>query len=485
MSKRITILFGKLLFLMALILVLPGVLFAQIDEEEKYYESILDTVVEVQNPVYKPVISLGTGYLSFWGDVRSPIASPLYGNIAGKLNISTLFGRKHYSKGNVFVILGSIEAHDPKLSYQMQQQPLPLDELNNPIFVNSSFNTNIFQLGLSVEYNFGHLFGPAKRFKPYVSIGFSTIFFSPKGNFKSSESDEFYYFWSDGTMRNSSESGPDAYQARIIRFDKAFETDLSGVDLYKQGSISQQTFSIPLDVGFDFYLSDRINLRVGTAINYCFSDKIDNYDSNIAKAQGYPVQNDINDIFSFTYFTMNFDLFSDPKTILVERVFAMLGEDYDYDIFFSDADGDGVFDRFDECSDTPGGVQVDSLGCPSDTDFDGIFDYNDKEPGTPEGAIVDENGVQVTADVLAAMFNRKGEAVSRQQVRLIPLTHVWSRSLTYSPGQIPEKLRIVDTDSDGYISFQELMKAVNEFFDEKNNLTLQDLYDLNEYFFAQ
>ena len=43
----------------------------------------------------------------------------------------------------------------------------------------------------------------------------------------------------------------------------------------------------------------------------------------------------------------------------------------------------------------------------------------------------------------------------------------------------------VDSDSDGYISFQELMRAVNEFFDGTNNLTLQDLYDLNEYFFAQ
>jgi len=169
----------------------------------------------------------------------------------------------------------------------------------------------------------------------------------------------------------------------------------------------------------------------------------------------------------------------------VERVFAMLGEDYDYEIFFSDADGDGVFDRFDECPDTPAGVAIDSIGCPSDTDFDGVFDYMDKEPNTPEGAIVDESGSQVTADVLAAMFNRKSEAVSRKQVRLIPVTHVWSHSLNYTPGKLPEKLRVVDSDADGYISFQELMRAVNEFFDGTNNLTLQDLYDLNEYFFAQ
>jgi len=57
--------------------------------------------------------------------------------------------------------------------------------------------------------------------------------------------------------------------------------------------------------------------------------------------------------------------------------------------------------------------------------------------------------------------------------------------LNYTPGKLPEKLRVVDSDADGYISFQELMRAVNEFFDGTNNLTLQDLYDLNEYFFAQ
>ena len=484
MKKLIKLHLGRLVTVLALLVVLPNALHAQIDEEE-YYKGILDTIVEVQNPVYKPVISLGVGYLSFWGDVRNPISSPLYGSVAGKLNVSNLVGRKHYFKGNIFAIYGDIFAHDPKLSYLMQQQPLPLDDLNNPIFVNSAFKTNIFQLGLSFEYNFGHVFGPAKRFKPFLSVGFSTIFFSPKGNFLNNESGNFYYFWSDGTMRNFPENGPDAYRARIVRFDSDYETDLSGKDLYKQGSISQQTFSVPIDLGFDFYLSDRVNLRVGAAFNYCFSDKIDNYDSKIAKAQGYPVKNNIKDIFSFTYFTMNFDLFSDPKTILVERVFAMLGEDYDYEIFFSDADGDGVFDRFDECPDTPAGVAVDSIGCPSDTDFDGVFDYMDKEPNTPEGAIVDENGSQVTADVLAAMFNRKSEAVSRKQVRLIPVTHVWSRSLNYTPGKIPEKLRVVDSDADGYISFQELMRAVNEFFDGTNNLTLQDLYDLNEYFFAQ
>lgn len=482
-TRKIHTAFWKVLVVFTISLGFTNPAFSQ--EDEDYFKGILDTIVEVQNPNYKPVISLGTGYLSFYGDIRNTITSPLYGNWAVKVNVSNLFGKKHYFKGNVFAIMGEMSAHDPKVSYSMQQQPLPVDDIGNPIYVNSAFQTNVFQAGISAEYNFGHIFGPAKRFKPFIGIGFSTIFYSPKGNIINNAGNGFYYFWSDGTMRDFAEGGPDAYRARIVRFDNRYETDLSNADFYKQGSIPQQTFSIPIDLGFDFYLSDRVNLRVGTTVNYCLSDKIDNYDSKIAKAQGYPVKNSMNDIFAFTYFTMNFDLFSDPKTILVERVFALWGEDYDYTVFFSDNDGDGVFDRFDDCPDTPAGVEVDSVGCPMDTDMDGVFDYMDEEPNTSSGATVDEKGRQVTADVLAAMFNRKGEAVSRKEVRLIPLTYVWSRSLTYTPGKIPAKLQPVDTDGDGYVSYQELMRAINDFFDGTNNFTLQDIYDLNEYFFSQ
>jgi OOP family OmpA-OmpF porin len=65
----------------------------------------------------------------------------------------------------------------------------------------------------------------------------------------------------------------------------------------------------------------------------------------------------------------------------------------------SDSDGDGVFDRFDRCVDTPQGAPVDKNGCSLDSDHDGVFDYNDKCPGTsPVGVIVDENGCPLDSD---------------------------------------------------------------------------------------
>ena len=50
-----------------------------------------------------------------------------------------------------------------------------------------------------------------------------------------------------------------------------------------------------------------------------------------------------------------------------------------------DDDKDGIHNCYDQCPDTPFGIETDSVGCPLDTDKDGIYDYQDPTPFTPEG----------------------------------------------------------------------------------------------------
>ena len=63
-----------------------------------------------------------------------------------------------------------------------------------------------------------------------------------------------------------------------------------------------------------------------------------------------------------------------------------------------DSDGDGVYDKFDQCPNTSKGVNVYSNGCPMDTDGDGVPDYLDKCPNTPTGVKVDMRGCPLDTD---------------------------------------------------------------------------------------
>lgn len=478
--------FGIKIFLTALLSTLGLVALAQ--EEDEYWNKLLNEEVEVENPVYKPVISVGAGVLGFFGDIKNSGANILSGKNGVKINVSTFVGKKNYYKLNVFTILGgSLSGQDFNISRKMQQQSiLPKDDLGDDIYPNSSFYTDLFQLGVNFEYGFAHFLKDQKKFRPFVSIGISTFQYSPKGDLSyidANNNPSYYYFWSDGTIRNFNQNGPNAWRAVPVSLDRKYETDLSKANMYDRGSYSQNSFSIPVEVGLDFYLSYRVNLRIASTVNYAFTDVMDNFDSKVAKKNGLK-DNGYNDIFTFTYFSMNFDLFSEKKTMMIEKMFADL-DNFDYEVLLADQDNDGVLDVMDQCPDTPNGVAVDSIyGCPLDTDKDGVYDYMDKEANTPIGATIDDNGVQLSQDKLAEMFNQKN-AVLRKEIKVIPVAPIWTRSITFTPGIIPDKFKAVDTDGDGYISFTELLKTVDDYFDEKTTFKPEDIYDLNSFFFSQ
>lgn len=476
---------GSKLVLTIILLFLGLVTFAQ--EDEEFWNKLLKEEVEVENPVYKPVISLGAGVFSFMGDIRNPGANALSGKFGYKLNVSTLFGTKNYFKLNIFAALGSVSGQDFNISRIMQIEtpttPLPVDEINDPIYPNTAFSTDFFQFGLNVEYGFGHFFGAAKRIRPFVSLGVAPIQYSPKGNLKYTKTNgtpDYYHYWSDGTIRNFPEGSINAWKAGVINLDDTYETDLSGINMFDIGSYSQTSVTFPAEVGLDFYLSDRVALRIATSYSFAMTDLLDNYNDKIAKKYGTKTDGH-RDIFSFTYFTMNFDLFSDAKTLTIEKYFADI--EYDY-MLLADEDNDMVFDTWDKCPDTPVGVAVDSTGCPLDGDNDGVFDYIDKEQNTPIGATVDDQGVQLSEDKLTEIFEQKN-AVSRNAIKLVPVAPIWTRNITFTPGVIPPKFKQVDNDGDGYISFAELLKAVDAYFDEKSEFKTEDVYELNEFFFSQ
>jgi hypothetical protein len=177
-------------------------------------------------------------------------------------------------------------------------------------------------------------------------------------------------------------------------------------------------------------------------------------------------------------------LFSDPKILRNKLLFLDI-EGYDYDLI-GDEDGDNVFDINDKCLNTPNGLAVDTAGCPDDTDKDGVADYMDKQNFTPMGAIVDKDGVEIPDNLL--WDNLGLEALPRDQVEaLLAITNNMSAGSGRRVGamEIPEKFKSLDTDGDGYISFDEVLKTIDSFFDFDTELNTSDIYELNDFFFAQ
>lgn len=452
-STFFRVLFGILLA------IAPVHLFAQ-DDDEEYYESLLKETVEVLNPVYKPVLGFGYGYMNFFGEVKNKRQNPLMGSPAYKINVATYVDNKRYFKANFFLLLGKLGGN--KVS--------PGDTA-----MNLNFTTDITTFGINLHYDFKPFIKPGALITPFVSLGIENVQFNSKSDLFYNRNGEklSYIYRSDGTIRDD--------LGNIIKRDNIFETDLRDLNLYELGSYNQSTLAIPVEAGFDFAISNRVTMRLGYSLHYTFTDNIDNVSS---KAKQGIKGDKNNDMFGYSYMTFHFDLFSSAKTITVQKLFADVEWDYS---LYGDNDNDLVFDGWDQCPNTPPGIEVDTTGCPYDDDKDGVPNYQDKEVHSSLSAIVDNDGIEINAEKLAEELSTQ-QSISRSEVESFLMMQ---RARTrYNMGKssipIPQRYKRLDKDLDSYISFDELLDAIDEFFDEASELkTAQDLYELNDFFFAQ
>jgi len=455
MKKSLTYIILSVLFL--------GLSQAVLSQDE--FDSLLIREIVVQNPVYKPVLGLGVGITNFYGDVQNDYINNMVGMYGFRATISTYLDSKRSFIGNFHLIYGSLTGNERDL-----------DNLER----NLNFQSDIIVFGLNLEYNFAHFFSnPDPVIRPFVSAGIENLSFDSKGDlhYKMNDSVTYEYnYWSDGTIRNIEESKRNLGPNVVLSRDWSYETDLR--ELQGADSIyTKNTFAIPVDLGIDFRVTDRVTMRLGTSLHLSFSDFIDN-----VGWEGTQVTGDFtNDYFSFTYLSMHLDLFSPPRVITEELLFAELGE-YDYDMF-DDEDADGVFDISDNCPGTPPGIEVDTLGCPYDDDYDGVPNYLDREKDTPEGSFVDDDGITIADDELIALVNFP-DAVPRSQLHLY-LEGTFAVGDRMTLAEMPEKFHPLDMDGDGYLSFNEMLSSIDAFFDFETELDSDDVYSIINFFFKQ
>jgi len=227
-------------------------------------------------------------------------------------------------------------------------------------------------------------------------------------------------------------------------------------------------------VGFEAFLSHRTSVRMGTSVHFTTTDMIDNIDKH---STGVPV-NHRTDFFTYTFLSLHLDLFSDPEYRKEKKIFAELPED---EILSGDEDHDWVLDLWDECPHTPAGVAVDTLGCPLDGDRDGVPDYLDKEPRTKRGALVDDQGRAIPDTVGTAFLSGEGAPAPDVGYYL----KKGSGATVKHINNIPLRFRKIDANNDGEISFDELLRTIDDYFDYRTMLSMEDIYDLINFFFSQ
>jgi hypothetical protein len=447
-------------------LLLPAYLCGQGDIEDLLY-----TEVDNLNPVYKPVVGFGIGTFNYFGDVQDPNQYPLSGTPGFNVNVATFIDNKQYIRANFYFTYGSLSGNERSYS-----------DLKR----NMNFRSDILIFGVNLNYDFDNFYKTYRRVHPYVSLGIETMTFKSKTDsfYRTDEGTLIrYHYWSDGTIRNLPQTAASLVNPGLdtMQRDNIYETDLRDKS-WGLGDYPQYAFALPFEIGLDFWVSNRVLFRVGTSYHLVFSDLIDHVSSKNTDPLGVIGDDKKFDSFMFTYCSMHLDLFSSKKTLAVQRLFA----DIELDLtLIGDDDNDGYMDGWDQCPNTPFGVATDTTGCPLDEDYDGVPNYTDDEPYSRYGAFVDDRGVEIPEEKLIASLDMSN-AVRREDIELYlrtPSSYNSYKNLTTE--QIPDKFIRVDADKDGYISFDEIMDEIDGFFDFKSNLTSEDIYELNNFFFAQ
>jgi len=429
------------------------------------YEDLLFEEVEVENPVYMPVLGIGIGYINYYGELKPDFKNMIQGQPTYRINLFQYIDKKHSWKLNANATFGTMSGYERSYTDPAK---------------NVNFETSMFAIGFNVEYAFGNIFQGEKKIRPFISLGAEYI---DLGNSKTDLLDEDgnpYTYLEDGTIRVGN---------RIVTRDYEYETNFRDlVSLYGRdgadgpGDYDKSTAAVVLDLGLDLKVSNRVALRVASSLHYTFTDDLDAISSE--NTAGRIGDTDM-DMFSYTYASLNIDLFSEAKTKIIESYFADVTGDFDYSLI-ADSDKDGVLDLRDDCPDTPIGVAInDTTGCPHDDDGDGVPNYIDKEQFSNKGAIVDEFGAELSANKIRESLYQELDAVKRDELYMMPVGMGWSKYSEMTNVEIPEKYKKIDVDGDAYISFDELLEAISKFFDFDSDFTTDDIYDLNNFFFAQ
>jgi hypothetical protein len=229
--------------------------------------------------VIQPTIGVGIGMLSYIGNVQSSsgnIQNPSNGRVGYTLSISQR--------------LSSVVDFSLNFLYGTVAQ----NEQTTSAYWN--FQSSIAGGGINLMFKVL----PKQDICPYFIVGVESYEFQSRADIYDPYGNE-YYSWTDGTLRSEPENSAEASSAKILTPDYAYATDIRQLNIAGQGSYTQQTFAVPVGLGFMFRVTEKASFMVGTTVHYAFTSNID----GLTPQTTGPLKNDM---FAYTYATLRFNL---------------------------------------------------------------------------------------------------------------------------------------------------------------------------------
>lgn len=133
------------------------------------------------------------------------------------------------------------------------------------------FRSDIRSFDLSCSYVFSPLSSCTHRvqMRPYVNFGLGLLNFESYADLEDPFGNR-YYFWSDGTIRSSTEDGNDADKVPIVKRDGIFETPIDSLDL-----VPTVVGILPFEAGVRFMFSSNFGAYLAARYTISTTDYID------------------------------------------------------------------------------------------------------------------------------------------------------------------------------------------------------------------
>ncbi len=341
--------------------------------------------------VLKPIIGFGAGMLSFSGEINSKsfMQNPSVSRIGYDFTVSQKLNS--FLQFNFYALYGKLGV--------AQDENAPAR--------NANFESQIFLGGINLQYNFDQLLPKNRNIEPFILSGIESFSFDSKTDLYDKNGNKYYY-WTDGSVKNMPQNSPNAANAVTLVRNYTYETDLRQLDQYGFGKYSMNSFAIPVGIGANFHLSERVDLNIATTMHFTLTDYIDGLGGR-------------KDKFMMTGFSLHWDLLGPKRPIDTLDVHWFDNVDFAA-LESADSDGDGVRDTADLCPGTPPGASVNAQGCPTDGDGDGVPDYADKELNSKPNAVVDANGVTLSDSIVRQRY-RQFSDTANQNAEIIAKFH--------------------------------------------------------------